>query len=128
MGRYPVISCNFKVRVYSFQTFSQLVYAQQVITGRSWEQMFESFRSFVSRLYETWEDFLMMSLKLPERTYFESIRNKTGTEVDLKLSLYNLSYFINKNFSQKVIVLIDEYDAPDNHAYNYGYVNKVRSL
>ena len=70
----------------------------------------------------------MQSLELPERLYFESIRNKTATESDLEESLYNLSYFVAQKFGRKVIVLIDEYDAPNNHAYDRGYFNEVGFL
>ena len=40
----------------------------------------------------------------------------------------NLTYFVAKRFSQKVMVLIDEYEAPNNRAYDNGYFDKVRSL
>jgi len=90
--------------------------------------MLSNFGGFVSTLYAKWEDCLMQSLKLPERTYFESIRNKTATAGDLKMSLYNLSEFLAEKFCQEVIVLIDEYEAPNNCAYDHGYFNKVCPL
>ena len=70
----------------------------------------------------------MQSLKLPERTYFESIHNKTATEADLTRSLYKLSRFLAQKFRQGVIVPIDEYEVPNNHAYDKGYFDEVRSL
>ena len=69
----------------------------------------------------------MPSLKLPERTYFQSVRNQTATVTDLTDSLYNLSYFLAEKFGQKVIVLIDEYEAPNIRAYEHGYFEEVRS-
>jgi hypothetical protein len=90
--------------------------------------MLLNFRDLVSVLYAEWEDCLMQSLKLPERTYFESIRNKTATEADLTRSLYKLSYFLAEKFRQRVIVLIDEYEAPNNRAYDHGYFDEVCSL
>jgi hypothetical protein len=70
----------------------------------------------------------MPSLKLWHRNYFESILNMTSTVDDLTWSLFSLSYYLAKKFNQKVIVLIDEYDAPNNHAYDHGYANDVRPL
>ena len=90
--------------------------------------MLSEFSDFVSDLYSKWEDRIIQSLKLPERTYFESIRNKTATEVELTRSLYKLSYFLAEKFCQRVIVLIDEYEAPINRAYEHGYFDEVRSL
>ena len=77
-------------------------------------------------LYAEWQDCLVESLQPPERTYFESIRNKTATGIPLARSLFNLSYFLANKFRRGVIVLIDEYDAPNNPAYEYGYFNDVR--
>ena len=90
--------------------------------------MLSRFKSLVSNLYSEWEDCLMHSLVPRQRRYFESILDKTAMEVDLQESLYNLSYLLTKKFRQKVIVLIDEYEAPNNCAYEHGYFNDVRSL
>ncbi len=90
--------------------------------------MLSGFRGLVSALYEEWEDCLMESLKLSQRSYFESILNKTATEADLKRSLYKLSRFLANKFGRKVIVLIDEYDAPNIRACDHGYFDEVRSL
>ena len=90
--------------------------------------MLSRFKSLVSNLYAEWEDCLIHSLVPRQRRYFESILDKTATEVDLQESLYNLSYLLTKKFRQKVIVLIDEYEAPNNRAYEHGYFKEVRSL
>ncbi|KAH9974229.1 hypothetical protein BGW80DRAFT_1458312 [Lactifluus volemus] len=111
MGKYPVIFCDFKD-----------------VKGKSWDEMFWNFGDLVSDLYGEWEDCLMESLKLPERTYFESIRNQTATMDDLEMSLYYLSCFITEKFGQRVIVLIDEYEAPINHAYEHGYFNNANEF
>ena len=108
--------------------FRQLVYMLQNLTGESWEEMLSDFRDMVSDLYAEWEDCLMQFLKLSERSYLESIRDKTATTADLKKSLYKLSHFLAEKFCQGVIVLIDEYEAPNNHAYDHGYFVKVCSL
>ena len=90
--------------------------------------MFSNFEDLVSDLYAEWADCLMQSLEPQERTYFESIRNKTATEANLMRSLYKLSRFLAQKFRQRVIVLIDEYEAPNNRAYDQGYFDQVRSL
>jgi Predicted AAA-ATPase len=90
--------------------------------------MLSRFRILVSVLYSKWEDRIIRSLKLPERTYFESIRNKTATEAELIESLGQLCHFLYEKFHQRVLVLIDEYEAPINRAYEHGYFGDVRSL
>ena len=70
----------------------------------------------------------MQSLNLRERTYFQSICNKTTTDAQLAASLFLLTSFLFKKFPRKVIVLIDEYEAPNNRAYEKKYFNQVCSL
>jgi hypothetical protein len=125
MGKYPVIFCDFKVRV-SSKLFRQLVYAKQNLTGESWEAMLSKFRDFVSALYAKWQDCLTESLRPWHRKYFESILDKTATLSDLKRSLYKLSYFLAEKFGRKVIVLIDGYEGPTNRANDHGYFDDVR--
>ena len=90
--------------------------------------MLSKFEDLVSVLYKAWRDCLMQSLDAEERTYYNSISLKTATEDKLARSLYRLSYFLRQKFGQKVIVLIDEYEAPINCAFDHGYYGKVRSL
>ena len=108
--------------------FRRLVDAQQDLNGDSWEEMLWDFKDLVSDLYAKWQGCLMQSLELPERIYFESIRNMTATKRGLAKSLFKLSRFIAQKFGQKVIVLIDEYEAPNNRAYDRGYFDEVGLL
>jgi len=70
----------------------------------------------------------MQSLSPAERTYFESIYLMTATEDDFARSLKTLCSFLARKFGRKVIVLIDEYEAPIICAFEHGYFDKVRSL
>lgn len=49
-------------------------------------------------------------------------------EDDLTWSLCKLSFFLARKFCRSVIVLIDDYEAPINHAYDCGYFYDVGSL
>ncbi|KAF8506588.1 hypothetical protein F5888DRAFT_1643615 [Russula emetica] len=111
MGKYPVIFCDFKN-----------------LSAFSWEGMLSNFKDLVSDLYMEWEDCLLQSLSPVDKTYFESICLKTATEDELTNSLYRLSKFLTRKFGRKVIVLIDEYEAPINCAFENDYFNEVRSL
>ena len=90
--------------------------------------MLSTFKDIVSELYMDWEDCLMHTLKPWDRTYFESICLRTATEDDLARSLYKLTHFLSQKFGEKVIVLIDEYEVPNDWAYEHGYFKEVRSL
>ena len=48
-------------------------------------------------------------------------------EADLT-SLYKLSYFLAEKFRQRVVVLIDEYEALNSCAYDHGYFEPRTSI
>jgi len=93
----------------------------------SWEDMFSNFKDLVSELYMEWEDCLMDNLRPAEQSYFESICFRTATKAEFSRSLYKLSGFLHQKFDQKVIVLIDEYDVPNNCSSEHGYFSEVCS-
>ena len=90
--------------------------------------MVSTFKDLVSELYTDWEACLMPSLTKADREFFESICLKTASPSNLRRSLYKLSRFLNHKFNRKVIVLIDEYEAPNNCAYEHGYFKEVRFI
>ncbi|KAK2459529.1 hypothetical protein APHAL10511_008453 [Amanita phalloides] len=106
MGKYPVIFCDFKN-----------------LASDSWEGMLLAFSNLISELYAKWRDCLVQSLMPSQRRYFESILNMTATKDELMMSLYKLTLFLADKFHRNVIVLIDEYEAPNNRAYEHGYFN-----
>jgi len=89
--------------------------------------MLSDFKDSVSELYTEWEVCLMGSLKPAEQHYFESICLQTATKAEFSRSLYKLSGYLHRKFKRKVIVLIDEYDAPNNFSFEHGYFSEVRS-
>ena len=113
MGKHPVIYISFKDAVSDLSLNAALnEIATQIVK--------------VAREYE----FLRNSPKLSKEdvTTLENILNLANSRdsVDIKSSiitssLQNLSYFLNKHFNKKVVLLIDEYDAPLAKLYNYDF-------
>ena len=127
MGKYAVIFLDFQVCC-SLELCRVFTYMKQTITGASWEEMLDSFKTMVSLLYAEWKNYLWDFLDPEQQETFQSIRRKTASDGDLKISLALLSLFLAKKSGRKVIVLIDEYEAPNNRAYEHGFFKEVRSL
>ena len=86
------------------------------------------FEAFVARLYRAWKDYLVESLDPMDKTYYDSICSMNATDAEWADCLYILTSFLARKFRRRVVVLIDEYDAPINCAYDHDFFDAVRSL
>lgn len=94
----------------------------------SWDGMLASFRTMVSFLYQDWREYLWDSLSEPNQKAFQSLENEEASDTTLKGSLKLLSQLLAKKSGRQVIVLIDEYEAPNNRAYEFDFFKQVRPL
>ena len=105
-GKYPVIFVSLKD-----------------LRANTWEGTFENLKSFISDLYAEFEDMREIMNKR-DKIKFDKIfyeEEKGDYETALKL----LSNYIYKYYGKKVIILIDEYDAPIINAFDKGYYNEA---
>jgi len=99
-----------------------------MLTGTSWDVMLDSFKDMVSSLYKRWKWYLWDSLEPEDQNGFQSFIDEKASHAKLRASLKRLSSFLAKKSGRQVIVLIDEYEAPNNYAYEYGFYKEVRPL
>ena len=85
----------------------------------NWDSCLRKFKILISELYQT-HDYLLDSenLKSYEKQIIESVILKKADDIELKTSLKILSHYLRKHFGKKVIILVDEYDAPIINAFN----------
>lgn len=110
-GTYPVISITFAG-----------------IKPSNYNKFLEEMQKLVNELYLQFT-FLQQSERLDsvekERIAFLKNFKNLITESDLQHAISNLSFFLEKHFGKKVIILLDEYDTPMQEAYTYGYWEEV---
>ena len=106
-GKYPVIFISLKD-----------------LKENSWEECLESLKDIMYKVFNEYE-FLKEKLNFVEKRQFDKIWKMTGNEKNFKTSLLDLSKYLNKYYSKKVIVLIDEYDSPIINAFDKGYYNEA---
>ena len=112
MGKYPVVFVSLKG-----------------VDGLTFEGAYEMLRrilrSEISRL-----GFLMQSERIAEddKRPFERFLKEQETMDDVQESLRMLSSLLYQHYSQKVILLIDEYDVPLDKAFQHGYYNEMVTL
>ena len=105
-GKYPVIFISMKG-----------------IKGTTWEEMEKSIRKVFSNLYEKY-NYLRENLSERNKRKFDKIWFEENSD-DYSDSLNFLSKLLEEKYKEKVIVLIDEYDAPLTMAYEYNFYERA---
>ena len=90
----------------------------------TWEECLESIKDTMYKIFNEYS-FLREKLNVVEKRQFDKIWEITGNERNFKTSLLDLSNYLNKYYGEKVIILIDEYDAPIINAFDKGYYNEA---
>src|SRR3989339_2084203 len=107
-GRYPVIWLTFK----------------DVKTDR-WEVCYEKIRKVISAEFKRHFDAIRGFLSKQELRQVQDIIAETASQASYENSLMDLSRYLECAYKAKVVILIDEYDAPIHAAYLNGYYNEV---
>ena len=106
-GKYPIIFISLKD-----------------LKGDTWEKCFENLKKTMYKIFNEYE-FVREKLNIVEKREFDKIWEMRDSEESFKTSLLDLSNYLNKYYGEKVIILIDEYDAPIINAFDKGYYNEA---
>jgi len=95
-NKYPIINVSLKK-----------------VKEANWDKCLKKFKILISELYQK-HYYLLSSDKLKdfEKQNIESIILKTADQTEYENSLLKLANYLTKHFNEKVIILVDEYDAP----------------
>ena len=108
-GTKPVISLTFKD-----------------IKPNSWDECYEKLVNAISEEYKCHRYLLDSSVLIEqEKSVFNKIIDKTASKIEYENSLKILSEYLQRHYSTKVTVLIDEYDAPIHAGYLKGFYQDV---
>jgi hypothetical protein len=109
MGKYPVIFLTFKN-----------------IKELKWETCLVKIKQLIQEEYSR-HDYLLESPKMKphERDYFQKVMNLKGHIGDYENSLEKLLVYLNRYYGQRVVILIDEYDAPIHAGFKEGYYDEI---
>ena len=107
-GQYPVI----------FLTLKDI----QNPSWTTWERMLSFIRLFLAQVYDRYR-YIREKADINEvqARLFDHVVQGQATEDELALSLTNLMAMVQSYYGRKVILLIDEYDAPIQQAWESGY-------
>ncbi|HBL98283.1 TPA: AAA family ATPase [Candidatus Dependentiae bacterium] len=106
-GQYPVIWLTFKD-----------------VKSKNWAECYHLLRKQISGEFAR-HSWLGENLFSPEREQFEKIRMGEGDLADYMHALLDLSRYLEHVHKAKVMILVDEYDAPIHAGYLNGYYNEI---
>ncbi|MCD8020926.1 MAG: ATP-binding protein [Clostridiales bacterium] len=109
MGKFPVISITLKQ-----------------VAGRTYQRAEDNIKNIL-KLEARRFPFLLESDRLDEEDKEELRELRSGKSL-VDSSLYSLSRLLCKHYGKRVIILIDEYDAPLQRAYENGYYDDMVKL
>ncbi len=109
MGKHPVIFFSFRS-----------------IKETTWKNCLEKIKQLIVDAYLT-HDYLLHSplLKTEEKNYFHRIIEWQGSSVDYGNSLEKLLHFLSRYYEERVVILIDEYDAPIHAGFAHHYYDDI---
>ena len=110
MGKYPVIFLSLK-------GVDGLTY------DKAKKMLAEIIKEEADRHY-----YLKTSDRLTEEDRHSFQEMLVGNDENIENSLKNLSRFLYKNYGQKVVIIIDEYDVPLDKAFMNGYYEEMVTL
>ncbi|MCP4150198.1 MAG: AAA family ATPase [bacterium] len=109
MGKHPVIFLSFRS-----------------IKELDWDSCYSKLKQLIRKEYAK-HDYLIKGNTLTsyEQVYFKKILELKGDKGDYENSLENLLFFLNRYYGKRVVILIDEYDAPIHAGHTHGYYEKI---
>lgn len=110
-GKYPVIFLTLKN-----------------VQNNTWKGTYKSFRLLIQKEFQKHDYVLYKELLKPsEKDFYQRIMNLEADEEEYQVSILNLSSYLYRYFGVNPIILIDEYDAPIQYAYEHGFYDTAIS-
>lgn len=109
MGKHPVI-------FFTFRTIKEF----------DWDTAYRKITKLIQDEFLK-HDYLLNSPKLKpqDRDYFKKIVDLEGNREDYENSLEKLLVFLNRHYEARVVILVDEYDAPVHAGFSHGYYDET---
>ena len=106
--------------------FPVIFFTLKGIKEETWGFAYDAFKALIAEEYERHRNLLDSSkLSNDEKELFHAILKQQANQANTTSSLKYLVKWLHSHYDKKVIVLIDEYDAPIHMAYFYNYYSHI---
>ena len=92
----------------------------------NYEEMLQNMQNAILNIYKE-HRYLMESEKIypDEKEWINNVYYRRMNEIDMKNAIRNLSEFLYRIYDKPVMLLLDEYDVPLQHAYVNGFYDEA---
>ncbi len=106
--------------------YPTLFFSLKDMKRTNYKSQLHKFRALISLCAKQYLELLNSSYLLKsEKKVFSQYVDETIKFEELEDALFNLTYYLQKHFQKKVILLIDEYDVPLQSAHLFGYYDEM---
>jgi hypothetical protein len=111
-GQYPVIYLTFKD-----------------VKNDNWEDCYDKIKICIGAEFARHSYILQEnSLTAQQQEDFNQIVNRKAAQATFENSLKDLSFYLQKHYGSKIVILMDEYDSPIHAGFVHGYYEKIISF
>ncbi len=93
------------------------------LRANTWEMCLWEIKKLISKIYREFQ-YITEKMNEDDKEIYDSIKNRKN-DMDLNTSIELLSEYLFEYYGKKVVILIDEYDAPIINAFDKGYYNEA---
>jgi hypothetical protein len=112
-----------------FQRYPTIALTFKDVTARTWADCRAALARVLARAYEEHAELLADGvLSAAEAETFRNIQHGRASNAELWASLGELSGYLHRSHSERVVILIDEYDTPLHASFVHGYYDEAIEL
>ena len=93
------------------------------LRANTWEMCLWEIKKLISKIYREFQ-YITEKMNEDDKEIYDSIKNRKN-DMDLNTSIELLSEYLFEYYGERVIILIDEYDAPIINAFDKSYYNEA---
>ncbi len=129
-GEYNNLFANTAIAQYPSIMAHQCQYPVIFLTFKdvkvsTWQQAFNDISMLIKQTFERYYPVLVETMSESEHEDYKSIMHRTADLSLIAHSLKTLGQLLYRHYRKKVIILLDEYDAPIHAAYQHGYYQEM---
>ena len=96
-----------------------------MLKERNWQDTYDHLMNVIAAEFSRHQNQVIETLSPDDRDRYNTIAERKGSKADYETSLLFLTKILHEHYQKRVILLLDEYDAPIHAAFLNGYYAQI---